>query len=915
MSLNLALNNAISGMQLNQQSLSVLSQNIANVNTEGYSRQIINQSAVTVDGLGEGVTIDSITRKIDTYLQRAQQTQNGIASSTSVTSDYYERLQVLLGSPGAQNSIDAYLTGFFNSLQSMASAPDSVSSRSILVNSAQTLANQISSLAKAVEDLRFQADKDISANVTIVNASLDKLSQLNGAIRRASGLGQSNAGLLDERDKELKTLTQNLNISVSYDNSGTVIVSAGTGAALVDVSTHHLQYQGAPSAESFYTDNTLNALTIVTIDSNGKQVGTPDTLISGGTSDTIVNHISSGNLSALQNLRDNLLPGILSQLDQLASRLRDTVNEVHNQGSGFPPATSLTGERLVTASDYSDWSGTLRIAAVNSDGTAAAVRYTDEVATGLRPLFLDLATLDSGYGSGKPTVQTLIDEINNHFGAPPTKTELGLLNNIQMVSDTGTLPSGSPPLFNFDFDAENITRAAANMFVTGISVLDDTGANITNVTQGPPSIALSNANTYQTTLGSADVDITLASTTGLSAGQTIYLGSPSAAVILSGIDGIAAADVTGYFTIKSVTGNTITITNSSGTLAATGTSVADASPASLITQYDTIQPGADQRTGTSGGEFQVNFSGASGSAYYDVTVSVGVQDANGIMRTSNITYRVTNGVSNLLNERFDSTTATGAAQRIPPNTTQPTLRAMLVDSTGTEIPKVNGVYLDTPGYLKITSSNSNVCVAVDSLNSAQLGDLAAIPPVASSNLGFSSYFGLNNFFTSNALTETGDSTKGSALKLAVATRIVNDPNLVSTGSLVQQTQPADTSLPPQYTYVRYAGDNTIAQRLAGLNTTTITFDAAGGLPATQVSLQGYAGNFLADLSSKTAAAKDVSDNAKSLLDGFNARATSISGVNLDDELANTVIFQNAYAATARVISVVGKMYDALIEAM
>lgn len=60
MSLALALNNALTGLNVNQQSISVLSQNIANVNTSGYSRQIVNQSAVVVEGLGSGVQIDDI---------------------------------------------------------------------------------------------------------------------------------------------------------------------------------------------------------------------------------------------------------------------------------------------------------------------------------------------------------------------------------------------------------------------------------------------------------------------------------------------------------------------------------------------------------------------------------------------------------------------------------------------------------------------------------------------------------------------------------------------------------------------------------------------------------------------------------------------------------------------------------------
>ena len=912
MSLNLALNNAISGLHLNQQALTVLSQNISNVNTPGYSRQILNQSSITVEGIGNGVKIEDITRKIDTYLQRSQQSQNSVATNTAVINDYYNRLQTLLGSPGAQNSIDSYLTGFTDTLQQMASSPDSVSNRSNMVNSAQTFATQLSNLAKGIEDLRFQADSDIGSNVKTINASLDKLHTLNAAISKASALGQSTAGLLDSRDKELQTLAQNMSISTSFDNRGTVTVSTGNGIALVDDIRHQLQYAPSSAAQDFYTDKSLNPLTVVSFNDSGKQVGQPEVLISSGTSDAVESGISGGNLSALQQIRDQLMPDVLSQIDQLAARLRDAVNAINNQGSGFPPPAELTGERLVYGSDFSDWGGSVRIAAFDTNGAPLAAGYNDESGTGVRALTIDLSTLDSGQGAGKPTVQTIIDEINNHFGAPPVKTKMGGLNNIQLVSDTNTLPSGSPPLFNFDFDAENITGGAANLFVTGITVKDDAGLDISNVTQGPTTVALSASNTYSTISGSADVDVTLTSSSGLNAGDTIYLGPPGSAVVTSGINGIAAADVTGYFTIKSIIGNVIQITNSSGTLAGATASVADATPASAISQYDTINAGDQKRTRDTGGQFQVDLSGGITSTYYDVSVNVTTRDANGATQSSVITYRIPNSVSHQLNNRYDSLAVAGSAQRVSPNTSQSIMRAILVDEHGREVVKQNGVYLNTPGYLRLVSTNSNTVIALDELNSEQLGNLGGTPSVPASHQAFSHYFGLNNFFKSNAPIATGDTTKGSALNMQVEQRIIDNPNLVSTGKMVQQRQPTDPNAQPQYTYVRYAGDNSIAQKLAAINADTVSFDAAGGLPSTRVSLQSYTANILADISSKTSAAKDISTNAQSLLDGFNAKASSFSGVNLDDELANTITFQNAYAATSRIISVVDKMYEALL---
>ena len=68
MSLTLALNNALSGLRVNQQSLAVLAQNIANANTEGYTRKVVDQSSVVIDGVGSGVRVDDISRKVDQFL-------------------------------------------------------------------------------------------------------------------------------------------------------------------------------------------------------------------------------------------------------------------------------------------------------------------------------------------------------------------------------------------------------------------------------------------------------------------------------------------------------------------------------------------------------------------------------------------------------------------------------------------------------------------------------------------------------------------------------------------------------------------------------------------------------------------------------------------------------------------------------
>ena len=908
MPLQLALNNALSGLRVNQESIGVLSQNIANVNTVGYSRQVISQSTLNIGGIGSGVQIDEITRKIDKYLQRSVQSQSSSNATGQTLSSYYENLQSLLGAPGASNSIDTAVTGFFNAVQQMAETPNTNSLKGNAISSATALAKRISDLAASVHDLRYEADGAISDAVSSINSSLDRLKNINDALVQATSLKESTSGLLDDRDKELSTLSGFMNISVTYAASGTVSVVGGNGTVLLEEGIRHqLTYSKASSITTFTSDGALNPLQVLTLDNANHQIGSPSQMISGGQLGQITSGLTGGTLAGLQQIRDEKFPALLNQLDELASRLRDNVNTIHNQGSGFPPATSLTGDRQLRPSDQYSWTGTVRIAALQADGTAVPSTYADETYTGIRPLTMDLSRLDSGQGNGKPTVQTIIDEINNHFGSPGNKAELGNLNNIQLASDTNTLPSGAPPLFNFDLDMENISTDYAKVFVTGISVKDDTATNITNVTQTAPSISILPTASYTTTTGLPDVTINLATPPNVSVGDKIYLNPPSGPV-----NGIPAASLTGFFTVTAISGNSLTFT-AGANATATGP-VNDAGNIQMMPPYDVVNAGAQERTRDSG-QMQVDFSGNLASSYYDITVNVSVVDSTGTVTTAPITYRVNNNTTDQFNTRFNAQSIGAPGTLVLPGTSQQSMRAIMVDANGNELPKINGKYIDGQGYVKLVGGNpgQSYGIAIDEMNSQQLGKPDAAPAEAGTNWGFSHFFGLNNFFAANQTIPTGDTVLGSAYNLKVQDRLVTNANLISTGTLALQPASTSTQNKVVYTYVRNSGDNTSAQSMAKLNTKLVSFDAAGGLPTAQESLQGYSTQILGFISQRSAEAKDNATNTQTLYDGFKSRSEAVSGVNLDEELANTVTFQNAYSATARVITTVNKMYDDLLQ--
>ncbi len=911
MGLITALSNAVTGLNVNQQTLSIISQNIANANTPDYSAQTAHQQASFIDGNPQGVSIGSITRKVNDYLTSQIRVQTSTNSAASTIQNYYQQVENLLGKPGANNSMDQNINALFTSLQNAANTR-SASAQTTVLNSANTLASQISNLANAIQTMRTQADTDIGASVSSINIILKQLNGLNVSLEQAAATNQNQSGLLDQRDTALKNLAQYMGISTSFSPDGTVAVNAApSGLTLVGTGSTQLSYLPASSVQTFINNSTLSPVQVTNYDANGRVIGRPSTLITGGISggsngNGISSYVTGGKIGALVQVRDSILPNMLTQLDQLCTTMRDQINKVTNSGVSFPPPNSYTGERLVSGTQESQYTGTIRIAALNTDGSAITSPYADEP-YGIQPLTLDLSKLDTGDGPGNVSTDGLIKVINQYFGQPQPKLELGNLNNIQLAINSDSVPAVGNSL-NFDFSLNNISNSNAKFFVTGATVLDNNG-NILNSTPtlNVPQLAIDSTNSFTATSGSSLVTLQTSSTNTLVNGDTIYLPPITPA---STVGGIGTAQLGGYFKVQNVFGNTFQI--DTGTVA-TSTQTLGASGVSALTNYATSAAGTTSRT-SGNGSVTINL-GSTTPPFYTVQANVATLDASGNVITSTVSYRVTAATSNTRNTLASALSQTGSGTIVNPTGGSAQIVASLVDASGNPIPQSNGVYDSAQGYLKIAATSNKTALAVDSMNSQQLGTPTVTGTIGGTNQNFSQYFGLNNFFKMNNPSATGDTLANSALNFAVTKRMSNNPTLLTTGALTLGTQPVDTSKRANYTYRVNSGDNSVAQQLAGLSAASLTFDAAGGLPPVGTTLSQYSGLIIAQTSTNLTNANNASNDSQTLLDGFSKQNQNISGVNLDQELANTVIYQNAYSASARVISIVGTLFQELMRSV
>jgi len=328
-----ALRTAQSGLLVNQQALNTVSSNISNVNTPGYSKKVINLENVAVAGVPAGVKISSVLRKIDEGLLKTLRIENGELTALSGKEDTYSRLQELFGAPGDNDSISHLLGELGEAAELLAVNPDKTLEAAEFVRRAQDVINKFQNMSESIQDLRLEADKAITDVVSEINTITSQIDQLNDDIISSSTVSRDVTDLKDQRDLQIDKLSKLVDIRYFSRSDGDVVIFTAGGRTLVDTVPPTVTHTAASSLSSTSTH--------AEGDINGIFVGPA---IAGN---DITNEVREGQLKALIDLRDNVLTDLQSQMDELATELRDSVNQVHNRGTNFPGSQSMTGTREI----------------------------------------------------------------------------------------------------------------------------------------------------------------------------------------------------------------------------------------------------------------------------------------------------------------------------------------------------------------------------------------------------------------------------------------------------------------------------------------------------------------------------------------------------------------------------------------
>jgi len=375
MSLNIALYNAISGLQANTRGLDVTAQNVSNVNTEGYSRKTVQLQSVYVQGQGAGVEIADVSRQVNEFM--VTQLRDAITNlgDAEIRDDFYARMQDMFGTLASDSSIGFGLAELGARFQALSDTPENVSLRTDLIEHARLLVEQLNDMAEQIEGLRVEVDRNIEDGVNVINAQLAVVHELNLQIAEGLALGQGVGELQDQRDIAINKIAEQIDIEQFTRNNGEVVVLTKLGRTLVDRIAVTLNHTSVSSLNPLVT---LASGAIDGIDLNGTD---------------ITSEIGSGRLAGLVAMRDDLLPNLHSQLQELVTQLHDEVNAVHNQGATYPGMTAVTGTRTFAAADPPVWTGTFRVGVTDASGTV--VEFLD-INLGATATVGDLVTAING---------------------------------------------------------------------------------------------------------------------------------------------------------------------------------------------------------------------------------------------------------------------------------------------------------------------------------------------------------------------------------------------------------------------------------------------------------------------------------------------------------------------------------------
>ncbi|WP_372781422.1 flagellar hook-associated protein FlgK [Litorivivens sp.] len=507
------LNSALSAIVTYQRALATTSHNIANVNTEGYSRQTVSLSTNTPQysgfgAIGSGVGVSGIARQFDQFVLDQMRSSASAYNHAQAYTDMSSQIDNLLSD--TTNGVSAALTSFFNSLQQLADDPGSLSARQAVLAETDTLVSRLDSVTAQFGRIEQELNTRMRSSVEEINGLTAQIAQLNKdiAAARISAGGQAPNDLLDERDKALFELSSYLDIKVVRQDGDTTNVFTGSGDALV---LNKSNFELGVTRNEYYP-NRLD----VSVETTAGQLNLSE-------------RISGGSLGGALDFREQVMDPTLSKLGRMTYGLATTINQQH--AGGMTLNGSLGG-------DFFRVGGPEVVASANNSGGALVnASIADTAALGLDNYRLEYD--GSNYRLINGTTGSLQTMTGSGSAADPFQANgvsivvsgSAAAGDRFLIQPTASVSGSLERAINSaaDIAAASATRVSASITNSGsvqianVQVSDSTDPALL----ASASIQFLNANTYQIN-GAGSFAYTSGSTISINGTDLILQGEPAA---------------------------------------------------------------------------------------------------------------------------------------------------------------------------------------------------------------------------------------------------------------------------------------------------------------------------------------------------------------------------------------------------
>ena len=320
-----------------QRAITITGNNIANVNTPGYSRQRLNMETnlpmdTLVGPVGLGVQTTTVERLYDRFLGVQMNNESANLGRWEAQKGALERVEVIFDESGGYG-LNQALSDFWNSWQDLSMNPSGTVERSVVAANSQALADTIRQKYANLEQAQADIDAAVRSGVEDINRLTAEIADLNQKIASTEASGTVNANdYRDSRDLALKQLSEIIGINSFEDADGRVVVSVGSGRVLVESGNNYaltIETALPPAANAGHAD-------IVWPDNTGAAVN-------------IGSEITSGKMASWLQTRDTKIAGYMRNLDDLARTLatgdpgpppiKSSVNTLHAAGFGLDGST------------------------------------------------------------------------------------------------------------------------------------------------------------------------------------------------------------------------------------------------------------------------------------------------------------------------------------------------------------------------------------------------------------------------------------------------------------------------------------------------------------------------------------------------------------------------------------------------